>query len=118
MKLLLDENLSPRLVGRLNLLFPGLSHVREVGLQQSGDQRIWEWARDHEFTIVTTDADFVALAQRQGWPPKVVHLKQCDFPLRVIEDWLRRSALRISEFGRKETAGLLSLRYFAAEQGR
>ncbi len=62
MKLLLDENLSPRLVDRLNLLFPVMAHVREVGLAASDDQRIWEWARDHGFAILTTDADFVDLA--------------------------------------------------------
>ena len=57
MKLLLDENLSPRLVNRLNQLFPGLTHVREVGLKQADDQQIWDWARDNAFAIVTTDAD-------------------------------------------------------------
>jgi hypothetical protein len=35
-KLLLEENLSPRLVARLNLLFPELIHVREV-LERAGD---------------------------------------------------------------------------------
>lgn len=118
MKLLLDENLSPRLVNRLDLLFPGLKHVREVGLKQADDQQIWDWALAYEFSIITTDADFVALAQRHGWPPKVVHLKQCDFPLRVIEDWLRRSAVRISEFGKNEAAGLLSLRFMPVAENR
>ncbi|MGA2600778.1 MAG: DUF5615 family PIN-like protein [Bryobacteraceae bacterium] len=79
MKLLLDENLSPRLVNRLDLLFPGLTHVRDVGLKQADDQQIWDWARDNDFAIVTTGADFVALAQRHGWPPKVVHIEQCGF---------------------------------------
>jgi predicted nuclease of predicted toxin-antitoxin system len=116
--LLLDENISPRLANRLNLLFPGVTHVREVGLKQADDQQIWGWARDHEFSIITTDADFVALAQRRGWPPKVVHLEQCDFPLRVIEDWLRRSAVRISEFGKNENAGLLSLRFVPGAENR
>ena len=71
-QLLLDENLSPRLVNRLNQLLPGLTHVREVGLQEADDQQIWDWARDNAFAIITTDADFVALAQRRSWPPKIV----------------------------------------------
>ena len=119
MKLLLDENLSPRLVvNRLELLFPGITHVRDAGLKQAGDQQIWDWARDNEFAIVCTDADFVVLAQRHGWPPQVVHLEQCDFPLRVIEDLLRRSAVRISEFGKNRGAGLLSLRFPPAAESR
>ena len=109
MKLLLDENLSPRLLPRLNLLFPGLTHVRDVGLKQSGDEEIWRWAKANDFSVVTTDADFVILADRFGWPPKVIHLEQCDFPLVVIEDLLRRNAVRITEFG-KDNAGILSLR--------
>ena len=109
MKLLLDENLSPRLLARLNLLFPGLTHVRDVGLKQSDDEEIWRWAKANDFSVVTTDADFVILVERFGWPPKVIHLEQCDFPLVVIEDLLRRNAVRITEFG-KDNAGILSLR--------
>ncbi len=109
MKLLLDENLSPRLLPRLNLLFPGLTHVRDVDLKQSDDEEIWWWAKANDFTVVTTDSDFVILAQRFGWPPKIVHLEQCDFPLRVIENLLRRSAVRVTEFG-KDNAGVLLLR--------
>jgi len=44
-KLLLDENLSPRLVQRLGSLFPGLTHVRNVGLARAADQIIWDWAK-------------------------------------------------------------------------
>lgn len=70
MKLLLDENLSPRLVYRLNLLFPGLAHVRDVGLKQADDKDIWEWAKTNDFTVITTDADFVLLAQRLVGRPR------------------------------------------------
>ena len=61
MSLLLDENLSPRLIGRLSSLFPGMIHVRDLGLKQASDEVIWEWAGSKSFTIVTTDADFVDL---------------------------------------------------------
>jgi len=106
-KFLLDENLSPRLVNRLEELFPGLTHVRDVGLKQADDHTIWQWAKANQFAIITTDSDFVSLAHRLGWPPKVVHLPNCDFPLHVIEDQLRRSALRITEFEKDNKVGLL-----------
>ena len=117
MKLLLDENPSPRLVTRLGLLFPGLTHVRDVGLKQAADRQIWSWAKDNDFGIVSTDADFVQIAQRLGPPPKVIHIEECDFPLRIIEDLLRRSAVRISEFQKDPDGGLLVLR-FANPDGR
>jgi len=109
-KLLLDENLSPRLVGRLASLFPVLVHVRDVGLKQGSDSMIWEWAKTNDHTILTTDADFVALSAGRGWPPKVIHLEECDSPLRVIEELIRQNAVRISEFMKDRGTGLLSVR--------
>jgi len=70
-KLLLDENLSPRLVSRLAELFGEITHVRNVGLQQAEDRSIWDWAKLHGYTVITADADFVALSQQLGFPPKV-----------------------------------------------
>ena len=40
---LLDENLSPNLLQRLASLFPGLIHVRDIGLKQASDETIWDW---------------------------------------------------------------------------
>jgi len=109
-KLLLDENLSPRLVPCLVELYGEIVHIRDVGLQKADDRTIWAWAKDHGHSIVTADADFVALSQQLRFPPKVIHLEQCDFPYRVIEDLLRRNAVRIAEFEKDQTTGILPLR--------
>jgi predicted nuclease of predicted toxin-antitoxin system len=37
MKLLFDENLSPKLVGLLDDLYPNSVHVRDVGLKSADD---------------------------------------------------------------------------------
>ena len=58
MKLLLDENLSPSLVGLVQREFPGTMHVRDVGLLGASDRRIWEYARSNGFVIVSKDDDF------------------------------------------------------------
>lgn len=116
MNLLLDENLSPRLVERLASLFPSLIHVRDVGLKRSSDEMIWDWAKKNGCTIVTTDSDLVTLATERGWPPKVIHVEECDFPLRIIEDLLRQNAVRIAEFEKDPHAGLLAIR-LAADRG-
>ena len=42
MKLLFDQNLSPKLVTRLADLFPGSLHVQSAGLDQADDEKIWE----------------------------------------------------------------------------
>lgn len=118
MNLLLDENLSPRLVARLLSLFSGLKHVRDVGLREVDDRAIWDWAEAHAYSVVTTDFDFVAMSQRLGWPPKVIHIEKCDFPFRVIEDLLRRSAVLITEFDKDEAAGVLTLRVPPGRESR
>ena len=61
------------------------------------------------YAVITSDADFVAMSQRLGVPSKVIHIEQCDFPFRVVEDLLRRSAIRITDFEKDDTEGVLSL---------
>ena len=109
MRLLLDENLSPRLVRRLGELFPGLHRVREVGLAQSLDASIWRYAQEQGFILVTADDDFRQRVLAEGPPPQVVLVERCDFPLSEIEELLRRNAVRIAEFAQSEE-GLLVLR--------
>ena len=116
MNLVLDENLSPRLLLRLASLFPGLIHVRDIGLKQASDETIWEWAKRNGYTIVSTDGDFAALSGERGWPPKVIHLEECDYPLRIIEELLRQNAVRVAEFERDSDTGLLVLR-LGADRG-
>jgi predicted nuclease of predicted toxin-antitoxin system len=65
-KLLFDENLSRKLVGRLSDLFPNSRHVESEGLTQVSDQQIWEYAKNNEFTIVTADGDFHELVTTFG----------------------------------------------------
>ncbi len=85
MKLLLDENLSRRLVDRLADLFPGSTHVALAGLLHCPDTTIWEHAKAGDYTIVTADADFYELATTFGPPPKVIWLRGCDYPTAVAE---------------------------------
>jgi len=58
MKLLFDQNLSPRLPRALSDLYPDSAHVREAGLRDSSDEAIWNYAKQNDFTIVSKDSDF------------------------------------------------------------
>jgi len=58
MKLLLDENISHRLVPIFVAAFPGTQHVRDLGLKRSPDTYIWKYAIEHDFVIVSKDARF------------------------------------------------------------
>lgn len=75
MKLLFDENLSPKLVGLLSDLYPDSTHVRNVGLARADDELVWAYAKDHGLAIVSKDADFHQRSFVYGAPPKVVWIR-------------------------------------------
>ncbi|MCE0521903.1 MAG: DUF5615 family PIN-like protein [Methylacidiphilales bacterium] len=74
MKLLFDENLSPKLPRLRNALFPDSIHVRDCGLKGQSDQAVWEYARLNGFTLVSKDGDFYQRSLLLGTPPKLVWL--------------------------------------------
>jgi predicted nuclease of predicted toxin-antitoxin system len=110
-RILLDQNLSPKLIRRLTDLFPGLESVYDHGLIAASDPFIFNWARSLRFSaLISANGDFVQLAEKTGPPPKVIRIERCDFPPRVIEDLLRREAARINDFlSSKESVLLLRL---------
>lgn len=75
MKLLLDENLPPRLAKPLSEVFPGTLHVRDCGLTGKNDSEVWEHARQHQFVIVSKDSDFYQRSVLCGHPPKFIWLR-------------------------------------------
>lgn len=110
MKLLLDENLSRRLVPRIEDLFPGSAHVGSEGLLHAPDTFVWEYAKLNGFSIVTADADFYELATTLGPPPKVIWLRGCDYPTVVAEELIRSQAIRVAEFLEEPERAVLVLR--------
>lgn len=98
MKLLLDENLSPRLAADLAAIFPGSVHVDLAALHGQSDDAIWEHARVEGFTIVSKDNDFRQRSFLKGSPPKVVWLAVGNAGTDVIRQLLRTSQARIATF--------------------
>lgn len=75
MKLLLDENVSQRIVPFLDADFPASSQVALEGLQQADDAAIWHYAQINGFVIVSKDSDFQEMSVLRGAPPKVIWLR-------------------------------------------
>lgn len=75
MKLLLDENLSRRILPFLEADYPGSTQVALIGLERVSDEAIWRYALEQGYCIVTKDADFYDLSLVRGAPPKVIWLK-------------------------------------------
>jgi predicted nuclease of predicted toxin-antitoxin system len=75
MKLLLDENLSRRIVPFIQDNYPGSTQVTLVGLERASDKAIREYAVENDFVIVTKDADFYDMNLVFGQPPKIIWLR-------------------------------------------
>ncbi len=109
MKLLFDQNLSPRLVKLLADLFPESNHVFPLGLDEADDTEVWEYARENEFTLVTKDADFGDLSILRGFPPKVIWLRRGNCRTADIEAILRNNFDAIKELENDAEIGLVTL---------
>lgn len=99
MRVLLDQNLSPKLIRRLVDVIPGLESVYDHGLTGATDPFIYDWARRAGYAaVLSADGDFVRLAEQLGPPPKVIRVERCDYPSAILEQLLRREAIRIHAF--------------------
>lgn len=110
MKLLVDENLPPRLVHDLADLFPQSAHVSSVGLDSSPDPIIWQYAKTNGFTFLTKDKDFASLGFAWGAPPQVILLQTGNSSTVELVEMIRKNAVRFSDFESDARRSLLILR--------
>ena len=89
MKLLLDENLSPRLVDLLSDLYPGSDHVHNLNLGGANDSEVWDYAKLHGFAIVSKDSDFAERSVLESDPPKIIWVRLGNCSTEEVEKLLR-----------------------------
>ncbi len=109
MKLLLDENLSDRIIHRIIDLYPNSQHVKTLGLINTDDAIIWEYAKTNGFVIVSKDADFHQRSLLYGHPPKFIYLRIGNSPTSKITQILRDNFDTIIQFGSSQTESILVL---------
>jgi predicted nuclease of predicted toxin-antitoxin system len=97
-KLLLDQNLSPRLAHALRDAYPECVHVREVGLERAADDQVWHYAAAHGYLIVSKDSDFHQRSFLLGHPPKVIWIRRGNCSTSWIEAALRSAREGIEAF--------------------
>jgi predicted nuclease of predicted toxin-antitoxin system len=108
-KLLFDQNLSHRLLPALVDLFPGSTHVRDLGMERQEDDKVWIHARQHGLVILSKDNDFLERGLLYGPPPKVIYLALGNCPTRRVEEVLRESREKIAIFLANTEEGVLIL---------
>jgi predicted nuclease of predicted toxin-antitoxin system len=99
MRLLLDENISPALVELLAQLDVYAQSVPHVGLAGQADHVVWQYALDHDFAVVTTNAqDFIALLDVPMHPGLIV-LRESGLSRQEQWKWLRPVVEHVKKSG-------------------
>jgi predicted nuclease of predicted toxin-antitoxin system len=109
MKLLFDQNLSPRLPGLLSDIYPESVHVREVGLREADDLAIWQYAKAEGYAIISKDSDFQQRSLLHGAPPKFIWLRVGNCTVKRIHDLLRSYSAAIHTFDLDDSKSHLML---------
>lgn len=110
MQILLDANLSYRLVKKLAIVFPDCLHVTRTGLPiPAEDMAIWQWARINNRIIVTNDDDFYNLANTYGFPPNVVLLRMGNQSSASVFSALEKHLDDLQKLNESDEYGMLEL---------
>jgi predicted nuclease of predicted toxin-antitoxin system len=108
-KLLLDENLSDRIIPQIVDLYPNSAHVKTLSLTKSDDAVIWNFAKANDFVIVSKDSDFHQRSLLYGHPPKFIYLRIGNTTTSRAVQILRDNCELINEFGKSEAESILVL---------
>jgi len=115
MKILLDANISWKLVNILTPIFGECVHVDLIGLTvPAEDKDIWDYALKNEYIIITKDNDFLDFLEFKGFPPKVVLIKTGNNSTKVLADLIVNAKPKIedlenNDYGLLEIYGPLKL---------
>lgn len=99
MKLLLDQNLSRKIITQIEDAYPDSCHIASVLTDSASDRDIWFYAEEHGFAIVTKDDDFEQRSILLGHPPKVIWIRLGNCRTNQIVSLLINSQNTITAFG-------------------
>jgi predicted nuclease of predicted toxin-antitoxin system len=108
MKLLFDQNLSPKLTSFFAITFVGSLHLQDLSLDVANDSNVWNFAKKEGFTIVTKDNDFNNLVAFFGFPPKVIWIRRGNCTTKDIKELLNSNIEMIRAFISDATNGILT----------
>ncbi len=98
MSLLFDQNISFRIIKKIQDTFPNSKQIKELGLENNSDIEIWRFAKENNYTIVTFDADFFEISNLKGHPPKIIWLRTGNTTTENIIEILKLKKEVITDF--------------------
>jgi predicted nuclease of predicted toxin-antitoxin system len=108
-RLLFDQNLSPRLPRLLGDIYPGSLHVHQLAMDRAPDTEVWRYAAAEGLTIVSKDADFHQRSLVLGHPPKVIWIRLGNCSVGDTEALLRELFIVVRRFHDDPDAAFLAL---------
>ena len=109
MKILVDENISHRLVALIDPPFEGSIHVNNFTPPLRTDNEIWKIAQENDYVILTFDEDFSDWQLFRDNPPKVIWLRMGNTPTRILAKILKENAVKINHFREDPDSILLEI---------
>ncbi len=109
MKILFDQNISYRIVKKLETHFDKVSQVRLEGLENSTDLEIWDYAKANDFVIVTFDVDFYDFSVIWGALPKIILIRSFDQTTSSVIHLLLKHMASIKDFEADQQIGCLEI---------
>ncbi len=108
-KLLFDQNLSYKLVSKLQDIYPESKHVALLDLDTSSDLELYYYAQKHNFTLVLKDSDFNDISTLNGYPPHILWLRVGNSKISVAENLLRKHHNMICNTIQENKIGIIEL---------
>ena len=109
MKLLFDQNISPKILKHLPPDLADCQQVRLVDLEDSADLAIFRYAGANHYAVVTFDSDFVDLNALYGVPPKIIWLNTGNLTTKNISELVVRNIETIKMYLAAQTDDILEL---------
>jgi len=97
-KILFDQNISHRIISKIEGNFPDAKQVRQLDIEDFSDIEIWEFAKENNFTIVTFDSDFFDISSLKGHPPKIIWLRIGNTTTNYLAQLINSKAPTIKDF--------------------
>ena len=110
MKILLDANLSWRLVKLLEGYCEHMVHADKIGLSPPAkDIEIWNYAKANGLLIATNNEDFLHLLMAKGYPPKLVLFRTDNQTTQVMASLFEKHKNEITQLYQNNSLGVLDL---------
>lgn len=109
MKLLLDLNISYKVIKRINRIYGEVDQIGRLGMSQMDDAMIFQFARTNGYTIITFDAYFHERNLLANSSIKVIWLKLSNTSTENIINILRDNRKEIKAFINDESFTCLEI---------